>query len=120
MTATTFLFGLSFLSFLLIMLATKLGRTIVSMALLGGVWLALHYYIAHRVAPPPVQPGELSRVGDLIALAFAALMFGSGFVQLKAYGKRVMRERRERAKRLWALEHPLDGEILPPQRYLSP
>ena len=118
----TVVVGLILACLLLMALSTKLGRTIVVVALAMAMVGACFYINTHWAAPHPVKPngGEFGVVGDLIALAVVALIFGSLIVQLYRAGVRTMRERRERAKRLWALEHPLDGEILPPQRYLSP
>jgi hypothetical protein len=126
MTIITFVglgLGLAFLLF------TKPGQ-IVAAVLAGaaGVWI---FYVLPNQSGPHSAPVDNGPVIDVVVFGVMGLLFASLFVQATRALERTMKDRRERAARLkvleergaqlWALEHtPRDGEILPPQRYLSP
>lgn len=101
--------GLAFVLFLF----TKPGQIVVALFLGAAVFGAAVYGLGALVAPHPM-------LGATIGFSVLGFMVCSWLFQATRAFIRVMRDRRERAKRLWALEHPLDGELLPPQRHLSP
>jgi hypothetical protein len=113
---------------LIFVLFTRPGRLIGVVLLVVAFVGLLALYVdttawAHQ---PLLSETEAGAVG----FVFSVLIFGSLFVQFITAFVRTIRERRERAARLRVLHNmavarhfalqPLDGEILPPQRYLSP
>jgi hypothetical protein len=130
MHTTTVVVGL-LLAFLL--LFTTLGR-ITAGVLLGAalVGLAALYVNTHWAWVDPWLHQRFidTPVGAVFGFAWMALIVGGASVGLYRWSKRIDRERRdqaarliilrENAVRLWATKQPLDGEVLPPQRYLSP
>jgi hypothetical protein len=128
MTITTLVwlgFGLAFLLFLF----TKPGQIVVGLVLLSVAFgLAIFFIATIGAALGAALSGGTKAI---LLLSVLGAMFG--FLCFKAYGDivRTVKDRRaraarlkvleERGARLWDLEHtPRDGEILPPQRYLSP